>query len=130
LKALRAFHTGCETLRDADGPVTRSILAPKWMPPPLVVTTSPKGAGDVLSRSYPFVDRVQPVLNEHRRLFGGPLFNFTHDAWLPRQRALQPVFTKHRVTHFSGHMAPRAQTRFRRRGATARNWTSIRSAAD
>jgi cytochrome P450 len=104
-RAARAYHTGCETLRDAGGPVTRSSLGPKWMLPPFVVTTSPKGARDVLSRSYPFVDRELPVFDEQRRLNGGSLFNFKHDAWLPRRRALQPVFTKQHVTQFAGHMA-------------------------
>ena len=103
IKAARAFHTGCEALRDAGGPVTR--LAPTWMLPPVVVTTSPKGARDVLSRSYPFVDRTQPVFNEYRRLVGGSLFNLKHDAWLPRRRALQPLFTKQHVTQFAKHMA-------------------------
>ena len=70
-RAARAYHTGCETLRDAGGPVTRNSLGPKWMLPPYVVTTSPKGARDVLSRSYPFVDRELPVFDEQRRLNGG-----------------------------------------------------------
>jgi cytochrome P450 len=105
LKAVRAYHTGCETLRDAGGPVTRCNLGPKWMLPPIVVTTSPKGARDVLSRSYPLVDRELPAFDEQRRLNGGSLFNFKHDAWLPRRRALQPVFTKQHVTQFAGHMA-------------------------
>lgn len=109
-KALRAFHTGCEALRDAGGSVTRCSLAPPWMLPPVVVTTSPRGARDVLTRSYPFVDRVQTGMNEHRRLFGGSLFNYTHDAWLPRRRALQPVFTKKHVTQFAGHMYEGADT--------------------
>ena len=43
MKAARSFHTGCEALRDAGGQVTRCILAPTWMLPPVVVTTSPKG---------------------------------------------------------------------------------------
>lgn len=105
MKATRAYHTGCETLRDAGGPVTRYSLGPKWMLPPIAVTTSPKGARDVLSRSYPFVDRESPAFNEQRRLNGGSLFNFKHEAWLPRRRALQPVFTKQHVTQFAGHMA-------------------------
>ena len=104
VKAARSYHIGCEALRDAGGPVTRCSLAPTWMLPPVVVTTSPKGARDVLSRSYPFVDRAQPVFNEHRRMVGGSLFNFKHEAWLPRRRALQPVFTKQHVTQFAGHM--------------------------
>ena len=110
LKAVRSFHVGCETLRDAGGPVTRCNLAPTWMAPPVVVTTSPQGARDVLSRSYPFVDRVQTVMNEHRQLFGGSLFNFKHEAWLPRRRALQTVFAKKQVAQFAGHMAEGGDT--------------------
>ena len=108
MKATRAYHTGCETLRDAGGPVTRYHLGPKWMTSPIAVTTSPKGARDVLSRSYPFVDREMPAFDEQRRLNGGSLFNFKHEAWLPRRRALQPVFTKQHVTQFSGQMAESA----------------------
>ncbi|MDH6244436.1 cytochrome P450 [Mycobacterium sp. OTB74] len=103
MKAVRAFHTGCEVLRDAGGPVTR--LAHAWMLPTFIVTTSPKGARDVLTRNYPFVDRAQPVFVEHQRLIGGSLFNFKHEAWLPRRRALQPLFTKQHVTEFATHMA-------------------------
>lgn len=103
IRAVRTFHTGCEELRDAGGPVTR--LAPMWMLPPLVIITSPAGARDVLSLSYPFVERSQPIFAEHRRLLGDSLLNFEHDAWLPRRRALQPLFTKHHVTEFAGHMA-------------------------
>jgi cytochrome P450 len=33
------------------------------------------------------------------------LFNFKHQAWLPRRRALQPLFTKQHVTQFARHMA-------------------------
>ncbi len=108
MKATRAYHTGCETLRDAGGPVTRYSLGPRWRGPHIVVTTSPKGARDVLSRSYPFVDREAPAFNEQRRLAGGSLFNFEHEAWLPRRRVLQPVFTKQHVTQFAGHMAESA----------------------
>jgi cytochrome P450 len=103
IKAVRTFHTGCETLRDAGGPVTQ--LAPTWLLPPFVITTSPEGARDVLSRSDPFVSRSQPIYDEHRRLLGGSLLNFEHDAWLPRRRALQPLFTKQRVMQFATHMA-------------------------
>jgi hypothetical protein len=46
--AIRAFHTGLETLRDAGGRVTRLRLGPKWLMPPVVVVTSPQGARDIL----------------------------------------------------------------------------------
>lgn len=32
-----------QTLRDADGPVTRLELAPNWLMPPVVIATSPQG---------------------------------------------------------------------------------------
>lgn len=105
MKALRSYHSGPELLRDAGGSVTRCRLGPDWMLPTIVVTTSPQGARDVLTRTHPFVDHVQPVMVEHRRLFGGSLFNSTHESWLPRRRALQPVFTKKHVTQFAGHMS-------------------------
>jgi cytochrome P450 len=115
LQAIRTPHIGCETLRDAGGPVTRLRLAPAWVAPPIVVTTSPQGARDVLSRTHPFVDRDVPFFTEQRRLNGCSLFNFSHDAWLPRRRLLQPVFTKQHVARFGGHMAEVAEE-------TARSW--------
>ena len=69
-------------------------LAPKWITPPIVVVTSPKGAHDVLGRTDGFVDKALPIFDEVRRILGGNVFDFTHEAWLPRRRALQPVFTK------------------------------------
>ena len=57
LRALRAFHTGPEILRDAGGRVTRTTLGPKWLVPPLVAVTSPQGARDVLGRTDAFAER-------------------------------------------------------------------------
>lgn len=56
VKAMRSFHTGCEELRNAGGPVTRCQLGPARMMPPIVVTTSPQGARDVLSRSFAMLE--------------------------------------------------------------------------
>ena len=50
------------------------------------------------------------VHQEMRHLLGPNLFVITHDAWLPRRRALQPVFTKHRVRGFGGQMSAAADT--------------------
>jgi len=108
LKALRAFHTGMETLRDAGGPVTRFSLAPRWLMPPIVVATSPRGGRDILGRSDAFIEKTI-VHAEMRRLLGGNLFDLTHEPWLPRRRALQPIFTKQRVRLFGGHMAQAAE---------------------
>lgn len=109
VKAVRAFHTGPEALRDAGGPVTRCSLAPRWIMPTVVVTTSPQGARDVMGRPDAFFDKTLPMHEELRRLMGSNLFDLAHDAWLPRRRALQPVFTKKHVAAFAGHMAEAAE---------------------
>ena len=100
---------GLETLRDAGGPVTAVILGPKWLVPRFVVTTSPKGIRDVLGRSDAFAEK-NIVHSEMRRLLGGNLFDLTHEPWLPRRRAIQPVFTKHHVRAFGADMAQAAET--------------------
>jgi cytochrome P450 len=108
LKAVKAYHSGLETLRRAGGPVTRLRFAPSWIMPTIVATTSPRGARDILGRASAFVDKDLPGYQELRRTLGANLFDLTHDAWLPRRRALQPVFTKQHVAHFAGHMADAA----------------------
>ena len=108
LSCLRAFHIGVETLRDAGGAVTRLQLAPKWLMPPMVIATSPQGGRDILGRSDAIVERTV-VHHEVRHLFGANLFDMTHEPWLPRRRALQPVFTKQHVRAFGGHMAQAAE---------------------
>jgi cytochrome P450 len=107
--AIRTFHTGLETLRDAGGPVTRLKLAPKWLMPPVVVATSPQGARDILGRGGGHIDKTR-IHHEMRQLLGPNLFDLTHEPWLPRRRALQPIFTKQHVREFAGHMAEAAQT--------------------
>ncbi len=109
VRAIRAFHTGIETLRDAGGPVTRVRLGPDWLMPPVVVATSPQSARDILGRSGEHAERTR-VHHETRHLFGPSLFNLTHEPWLPRRRTLQPIFTKQHVREFGGHMAEAAQT--------------------
>jgi cytochrome P450 len=109
VSAIRTFHTGLEILRDAGGPVTRLKLAPSWLVPPVVVVTSPQGARDVLGRGSGYIDKTR-LHSEMRQLLGANLFDLTNEPWLPRRRALQPVFTKHHVRAFGGHMAQAAQT--------------------
>jgi cytochrome P450 len=110
LKAARALATGPEVLRDAGGPVTRNILGPKWLIPPLVVITSPQGARDVLGRTDAYTDRgTLPWMVELRRLVGGNLLDLPHSEWVPRKRALQPLFTKQSVTRYAGHMTEAAE---------------------
>jgi cytochrome P450 len=108
IKAIRTYHTGVETLRDAGGPVTRLVLAPKWLMPTAVIVTSPQGARDVLGRTGAHVDKTR-VHEEMRHLLGRNLFDLDHESWLPRRRALQPVFTKQHVRAFGGHMAQAAE---------------------
>jgi cytochrome P450 len=109
VKAVRAIHTGFETLRNAGGPVTRCSLAPTWLMPTLVVVTSPQGARDVMGRPDAFFDKTLPLHEEMRRVSGSNLFNLAHDAWLPRRQALQPVFTKRHVAAFAAQMAEAAE---------------------
>ena len=109
LKALRVFHIGMETLRDAGGPVTRFSLGPRWLMPPIVVATSPQGGRDILGRADAFVEKTV-VHAEMRRLLGNNLFDLPHEPWLPRRRALQPIFTKQHVRAFAGHMSQAAET--------------------
>ncbi|MBY0389070.1 MAG: cytochrome P450 [Mycobacterium pseudokansasii] len=108
LYALRVFHTGQETLRAAGGPVTRMSFGPKWLFPPVVVATSPKAARDVLGRKDASVDK-HIIHREMRQLLGENLFDLMHEKWLPRRRALQPVFTKQHVREFGGHMSRAAE---------------------
>ena len=107
INAVKAFHTGQETLRDAGGHVTRLKHGPTWLIPEAVVTTSPQAARDILGETGSAAERTT-AHDEVRFLFGASLFTFTHDAWLPRRRALQPVFTKQNVRAFGGDMAQAA----------------------
>src|ERR1700757_113814 len=110
LAAARQFDSGLELLRDSGGPVTRNVLGPKWMIPPLVFVSSPQGAHDVLARTDAFAERAAtPIALELRRLMGDTLLVVPHREWLPRRRALQPIFTKHHVPRFAGHMAEVAE---------------------
>ncbi|MEV3904920.1 cytochrome P450 [Mycobacterium sp. NPDC050551] len=108
LKAIKAFHTGQEVLRDAGGHVTRLKLAPKWVSPEFVIATSPGAARDILGHTGSSAERA-PAHEEVRQILGASLFTMTHDRWLPRRRALQPLFTKHNVRAFGGHMTQAAE---------------------
>jgi cytochrome P450 len=110
LKAGRSFIDGIPALADAGGPVTRIAVLPKWLLPNVVVISSPQGARDLLGRTDEVADRggARPMV-EMRALMGGNLFNLPHQRWLPRRRALQPMFTKHQVPRYAGHMASAAE---------------------
>ena len=77
--------------------------------PPILVATSPQGARDILGRSGDHIDKTR-IHHEMRHLLGPNLFDLTHEPWLPRRRALQPIFTKQHVREFGGHIAHAAQT--------------------
>jgi cytochrome P450 len=104
LEAMKAFHVGQEVLRDAGGPVTRLKLGPRWLMPEVVIATSPQGARDILGLTGKCTDKTAIHL-EMQRLIGSNLFVLRHQLWLPRRRAVQPVFTKKNVRTFGGHMA-------------------------
>lgn len=104
IAAIQVAHSGCETFRDAGGPVTTVRIAPKWMMPPIIAVTSPQGARDVLTATYPAVDRDFPFMTEQQKLNGGSLLNFSHKEWVGRRRMLQPVFTTARIAELNEQM--------------------------
>jgi cytochrome P450 len=108
LKAVRGFHTGQEVLREAAGPIVRLELGPKWLMPSIVVVMSPDGIRDVLGRKDAVAERCQ-VHEEVQHLGGDSLFVLPNEPWLPRRRALQPVFTKQNVRRFGGYMSQAAE---------------------
>ncbi len=107
IRALKAFHTGQVVLRDAGGHVTRLKNGPAWLMPDGVVATSPRAARDILGSTGSAAERT-PAHDEVRYLLGPSLFTLKHDRWLPRRRALQPVFTKQNVRAFGGQITQAA----------------------
>ena len=99
VKLVRSLNTGQELIRDAGGPVTRIKFGPKWLVPPIVAVTSPDGIRDVLGRTDASSERCI-IHEEVRNMAGDSLFVLPTESWLPRKRALQPVFTKHNVRRF------------------------------
>jgi cytochrome P450 len=110
VKAVRSYIDGLQELLDAGGPVTRLVLGPKLLLPTVVLIASPQGARDLLGRNDEICDRGRArSMVEMRVLMGGNLLNLPHERWLPRRRALQPMFTKRHVARYAGHMAGAAQ---------------------
>ena len=110
VRAVRSYIDGIQQLIDAGGPVTRLALGPKWLVPNVVIIATPQGARDLLGRTDEIADRgrVRSMV-ELRALMGGNLLDLPHERWLPRRRALQPMFTKQHVPRYAGHMAAAAQ---------------------
>jgi len=108
VKLVRRLDTGQEVIRDAGGPITRISFGPKWLFPPIVAVMSPNAMRDVLSRSDASSERCI-IHEEVQNMAGDSLFVLPNLQWRPRKRALQPVFTKHNVRNFGGHMSRAAQ---------------------
>ena len=108
LKLVRTLDTGQLLIRDAGGPITRVQVAPKWLFPPFVAVFAPESIRDVLGRNDAFAERCI-VHEEVRQMAGDSLFVLPNEPWRPRKRALQPVFTRHNVRAFGGHMSRAAQ---------------------
>lgn len=108
VQAVKAFHTGGERIRDAAGPVAFVKLGPRRLTPVFAVVTSPQGARDVLAGTDAAIDK-EMIVHVQSRLLGENVFNMAHEQWLPRRRALQPLFTKKHVATFAGHMARAAE---------------------
>jgi cytochrome P450 len=111
LALVRSFVDGHAELIAAGGPMSRITFGPKWMFPALVLVASPQGARDVLGRPDEVADRgLATSMVQMRMLMGGNLLDLPHERWLPRRRALQPMFTKRHVPRYAGHMATAAHT--------------------
>ena len=110
-RAVRSYIDGFQELLEAGGPITRLVLGPKWLLPEAVLIATPQGARDLLGRTDEVADRgrVRSMV-EMRALMGGNLLNLPHERWLPRRRALQPMFTKRHVPRYAGHMGAAAQS--------------------
>jgi cytochrome P450 len=108
IKLVRRLDTGQEVIRDAGGPITRIQFGPKMLFPPIVAVMSPNAMRDVLGRSDAFSERCI-IHEEVQNMAGDSLFVLPNEQWRPRKRALQPVFTKHNVRNFGGHMSRAAQ---------------------
>ena len=101
----RDATVGAQRLCAAGGTVTRVALGPKWLAPTLVYVSSPQGAHDVLARRDGGTDRAAlPFMKELRYVVGANLLNLDHDHWVPRRRAMQPIFSKQNVAQFSTHI--------------------------
>jgi cytochrome P450 len=108
VKLVRTLDTGQEVIRDAGGPITRIQFGPKWLYPPIVAVTCPDGIRDVLGRTDDVSERCI-IHEEARHMAGDSLFVLPTESWLPRKRALQPVFTKPNVRNFGGQMSRAAE---------------------
>lgn len=122
IQAVRSLHAGVDKLCDAGGHVTRFSVGPRWLVPPVVLAATPRGIRDVLGRKDDAIDKTT-VHQEMRRVLGANLFDLPHDEWLPRRRALQPMFTKQHVRQF-GAICPKPPKWWSPAGPTVARWIS------
>lgn len=105
IRALRTLDTGPEKFRDAGGPVTLVHLGPRRWTPTIAIVTSPQGAHDVLGGADGAFDKEMSVHVQIRTWLGENLFDLPYEPWVPRRRALQPLFTKQHVSLYADRMA-------------------------
>src|ERR1700752_1438170 len=108
VKLVRTLDTGQEVIREAGGRISRIVFAPKWLVPPIVAINSADGIRDVLGRTDALSERCI-IHEEVQNMAGDSLFVLPTVSWLPRKRALQPVFTKHSFRDFGGQMSRAAE---------------------
>jgi cytochrome P450 len=115
LADVRDATEGVRRLCAAGGPVMRVTLGPKWLVPTLVYVSSPQGARDVLARRDGGTDRAAlPSMKELRYVVGANLLNLDHEHWVPRRRAMQPIFSKQNITQFGAHIVDATEDLSRR----------------
>ena len=98
LAAARRFDMGLESLRDAGGPVTRNVLAPRW-DAALGVRVVTAGRSR-RPRSPRCVRRTRGDTDGRGscQLAGDNLLVVSHQEWLPRRRSIGPVLAVGVVT--------------------------------
>jgi cytochrome P450 len=127
LVAARDGAAGVQRLCAAGGPVTRVHLGPKRLTPTLVYISSPQGAHDLLARRDGGTDRAAlPSMKELRYVVGANLLNLDHEHWVPRRRAMQPIFAKHNIAQFGTHIVDATEELSRK----WQNGTEVDIAAD
>ena len=114
LKALRSLIDGFQALLDAGGPVTRLVLAPKWLLPNVVLIAIPQGARDLLGRTDEVADRGgSGSMVEMRALMGGNLLDRRTSGGYPGDGRCSRCSPSTRCTRYAGHMAAAARGRRR-----------------
>ena len=72
--------------------------------PRVALVTSARGAHDVLAGADGAVDKLGAMYESFCALSPN-VFNLPHERWVPRKRALQPVFTKPRTREYAASIS-------------------------